>query len=63
MLTTATTNLNGRQAVSSRSQRCPNVDRTWLETAEMRVSVVMGAAGIYFTGIKHPAWRPPEEPM
>lgn len=60
---TAMTNPNSRPAASSRAQRCTNVVRGWLDTAEVTAVRTHIAAGTYFTGIKHPAWRPPEEPM
>jgi len=55
MFSTLTLNTNSRQAVSSRVRCTPAA--AWLDTAEM-----FGFAGTY-AGIKHPTWRPPEDPM
>lgn len=60
---TSTTNLRSRQVVSSRAVRCTNVAQGWLDTAGMPGATTAPTARTYFTGIKHPAGRPPEEPM
>ena len=56
MFTAHPTLSNSRQAVSSRV-RCVAMSMNWLNTE------LPTTAGTYFTGIKHPAVRPPEEPM
>jgi hypothetical protein len=58
MFTATATQLNSHPAVASRARRCPNTAGAWLANVEMPVF-----ADTYVTGIKHPAWRPPEEPM
>ena len=63
MFTAVSTNQRHRQVMSSRAVRCSNVAHAWLDTADMPGATTAPFAGTYFTGIKHPAGRPPEEPM
>lgn len=58
MFTIAAANRPNRQVASSRALECMSVTQAWFTTTLMPT-----AADTYFTGIKHPAGRPLEEPM